>query len=348
MAVINTNISSLIGLNNLRLTDLGLRTSLERLSSGLRINKAADDPSGLAIAKGMEAQINGIRMAIMNAEDGKSLIHTADGALHETQDILFRMRDLAVRAANEATLTTADLRKLNNEFQVLKDEIDRKSLAVTFNTKRLFDGAYAYDNFTVGGMAIGSMGQEGALSIFLGKSDGYQGTIPVTLSTIKGQVLQIGPDNNTQYHITVFIAPINAVMMGLRPADNSTQFSLPPVAGGGIYNLNTSNVILWSSGMGLASMRDKAQSAIDWVQNALDYTSDVRAFLGVQERRIDHIIDDLKAMDVNISAAKSRIYDADMAVEITEFTRLQILQQAGTAILAQANAQPQSILQLLR
>ncbi|HOC94144.1 MAG TPA: flagellin [bacterium] len=275
MSVVNTNISGLIGLNNLRLTNLGLQTSLERLSSGLRINHASDDPSGLAIAKGMEAQIGGIRTAVQNAEDGINLIRTADGSLSETHDILLRMRDLAVRAANEATLTSADLNRLHNEFTSLIAEIDRKSDAVTFNTKVLFDGTYS-----------------------------------------GGQVLQIGPDNGATFQLTVQINELDSLGLGI----NGT--SLSQVA--------------------------NAQNAIDLVNSAINQISDVRANLGIQERRLGHIIDDLKAADINISAAKSRIYDADMAVEISEFTRLQILQQSGTAILAQANAQPQSVLQLLK
>ncbi len=275
MTVVNTNISSLIGMNNLRLTNLGLQTSLARLSSGLRINWAADDPSGLAIAKGMEAQIGGIRTAVQNAEDGINMIRTADGSLAATHEILLRMRDLAVRAANEATLTTSDLNRLENEFQSLVTEIGRKSDAVTFNTKNLFNGDYA------GG----------------------------------GQVLQIGADNDTNYQLAISIPALSATDLGINAAH---------LSGG------------------------NASAAIDLVQSAINQLSDVRSNLGIQERRLNYIIDDLKAADINISAAKSRIMDADMAVEISEFTRLQILQQSGTAILAQANAQPQSILQLLR
>ncbi len=274
MTVINTNISSLIGMNNLRLTNLGLQTSLARLSSGLRINWAADDPSGLAIAKGMEAQIGGIRTAVQNAEDGINLIRTADGSLAATHEILLRMRDLAVRAANEATLTSADMTRLDDEFQSLVAEIDRKADAVTFNTKNLFNGDYA-----------------------------------------AGQVLQIGADNAGTYQLTVTIQSLSSAA-GLGLGDDLTTLA-------------------------------NAQAAITAVQSAIDIVSDVRANLGIQERRLNYIIDDLKAADINISAAKSRIMDADMAVEISEFTRLQILQQSGTAILAQANAQPQSILQLL-
>jgi len=270
MTVVNTNISSLIGMNNLRLTNLGLQTSLARLSSGLRINWAADDPSGLAIAKGMEAQIGGIRTAVQNAEDGINLIRTADGSLAATHDILLRMRDLAVRAGNEATLTTADMTRLDNEFQSLVAEITRKSSAVTFNTKVLFDGTYG------------------------------------------DQVLQVGADNAATFQLTVSM-------------DDLTAYAFTDILSVGA-----------------------AQTSIDEVQSAINSISDARANLGIQERRLSYIIDDLKAADINISAAKSRIMDADMAVEISEFTRLQILQQSGTAILAQANAQPQSILQLLK
>lgn len=302
MSIINTNISSLIGLNNLRLTNLGLRTSLARLSSGLRINWAADDPSGLAIAKGMEAQIGGIRNAVHNAEDGVNLIHTADGALHETQDILLRMRDLAIRASNEATLTTSDMARLDDEFTSLKLEIERKSHAVTFNTKMLFSGSFSQ----TAAQASSVVGDTFA------------------------QVLQVGPDNGVNFRMTVYIPNLSLSGLALsrvRPG-GASQY----VAG--------DNAILTN--------HSAANLAIDQVQSALNQISDVRAMLGIQERRIYHVIDDLTAQDINISAAKSRIYDADMAVEIAEFTRLQILQQSGTAILAQANAQPQSVLQLLQ
>jgi len=260
----------------MRLTNVGLRTSLARLSSGLKINWASDDPSGLAIAKGMEAQVGGIRMATQNAQDGISLIHTADGTLSETQDILLRMRDLAVRSANEATLTTNDRNRLNAEFFSLKSELTRKANAVTFNTKRLFAS-----------------------------------------NSFRSQVLQVGPDNGSNFRLTITIQSCTMSALGLR------QISVNGV---------------------LAN----AQAAISAVNSAINFTSNLRATLGVQERRLNHIIDDLAAEDVNISAAKSRIMDADMAAEISEFTRLQILQQTGTAILAQANAQPQSVLQLLQ
>jgi len=302
MAVINTNVSALIGLNNLRLTNLGLKTSLQRLSSGLRINQASDDPSGLAIAKGMEGQIGGIRAATQNAEDAINLIHTADGALSETHDILLRMRDLAVRAANEAVLTTNDVIRLNDEFCSLKEELERKSHAVTFNTKVLFSGLFA-----------------------------------------SGLDTQIGPDNGFQYRITIQISATDLMALSL----NTVTYTY----GGAValYSFVRSGVVLYDSTVGtVASQNECAQSAITKINSAIERISNTRSRLGVQERRLNHIIDDLAAEDINISAAKSRIIDADMAQEIAEFTRLQILQQSGTAILAQANAQPQSVLQLLQ
>jgi flagellin len=277
MTVINTNISSLIGQNNLRLTNLGLQTSLARLSSGLRINYASDDPSGLAIAKGMEGQIGGLTTAVSNAQDGVSMIHTADGSLAETQDILLRMRDLAVRAANEATLTTADRTRLENEYSSLTAEIGRKSRSVTFNTKNLFNASF-----------------------------------------MAGHVLQIGPDNGTNFRLTVQISTVNTTVITLNAAGKT--LSTPAFA----------------------------QAAISATNSALNYISNIRASLGITEKRINSIINDLQAENINISSAKSRIMDADMAVEISQFTKLQILQQTGTAILAQANAQPQSILQLMK
>jgi len=280
MTVVNTNISALIGLNNLRLTNLGLQTSLSRLSSGLRINYAADDPSGLAIAKGMQGQIGGMTTAVQNAQDGISLIHTADGALAETQDILLRMRDLAVRASNEATLTTADRTRLDNEYASLRAEINRKSSAVTFNTKTLFNGSFSTRS------------------------------------------LQIGPDNGTNFKLTTYIKSMAANSLGLSAA-----------AAAGVFNLRNAT---------------SAQKAIEMVNSAINQVSNVRSSLGITEKRINSIINDLQAENINISAAKSRIMDADMAVEISQFTKLQILQQTGTAILAQANAQPQSILQLMK
>jgi flagellin len=288
--VVNTNINAMIGLNQLRITGLGMQTTLERLSSGLKINRPSDNPNGLAIAKTTEAQLGGIRTAVTNAEDAKSLIAVADGALNETTNILLRMRDLAVRAANQATLTSGDVQKINSEMQSLKAEITRKATAVTFNSKVLFSG-------------------------------GFSG----------GQVVQIGPDNSLDFLLTVTIGPMT--LSGLALATNGMN---------SVNSLWISNISTGTTAVSLA------RAAIDYINTAINNISNTRSALGIQERRLDFVINDLKTMDINISAAKSQIMDADMAAEISEFTRLQILQQTGTAMLAQANAQPQSILQLMK
>lgn len=280
MSIINTNIQSLTGLNNLRITNLGISGSLEKLSSGFRINKAADDPSGLAIVTGMTAQIRGIRMAVQNAEDTINLIQTADGALKETDEILQRMRELAVRAANEAVLTTADRTKLNQEFSSLMSELTRKAQAVTFNTKTILNGG---DSLSTGAPA------------------------------------QIGPQNTATHRLTIKIPT-----------------TLPSKLAGN--NLETMKLTTTA----------KAQSAIQVVNSAIISIAAIRSGLGTLQRRLGHIINDLTSEDINISAARSRIRDTDFAAQISEFTKLQILQQSGTAILAQANAQPQSVLQLLQ
>lgn len=283
MSVINTNVNSLVGLSNLYKTNFGIRNSLEKLSSGYKINKAADDPSGVAVAAVMTGQIGGLRMAISNAADTINLIQTADGSLIETEAILQRMRDLSVRAANEATLTASDMTRLDQEFQSLKEEIDRKSEAITFNTIKLFSQSTPYGS----------------------------------------RVAQIGPDADTYYQLTIALSIADCSALKLRAA-----------GGSGV------SVAITAVG--------SAQLAISQVQLAINQIASQRSRLGVQQRRLNHITNDLMAADINISAARSRILDADMAHEISSFTKLQILQQAGTAILAQANAQPQSVLQLLR
>lgn len=293
--IINTNINALKGMNDLRMTGLGMSTRLERLSSGLRINKGADDPSGLAIAKHMEAQIGGIRQATQNAQDGINLIHTGDGVLAETHSVLMRMRDLAIKAANQATLTSSDLTRIGNEMTSLRMELARKSQVVAFNSKKLFTGEFS-----------------------------------------GGQVLQIGPDNGTNHRLTLDVKAMDLVGLGLQSGATS------PWTDGAIY---IASVVVGS--VQLASSISLAQYAIDYINSAINIVSDTRAYLGIQERRLAYIVNDLSAEDINISASKSRIWDADMAQEITEFTRLQILQQSGTAILGQANSIPQSVLKLL-
>ncbi len=317
MAIINTNINALTGLSNLRKTNLGIQNSLEKLSSGYRINKAADDPSGLAISVGMKAQIRGLDMAIQNAEDNINLIQTADGALEESKQIMLRMRDIAVRGANQAQLNTFDQRKLYREFISLGAEMVRKGDAVTFNGKNLLNNL----NFD-----------------------------PDALFGTRGQVAQIGADNaaaslvNVEIpSLTFYMADFNGNPLALNSFANTLTDYSPQDGAGMLFESPP-----LPANQAPPDITDGFQGLIDWSNEIIDRIGQIRSSLGVRQKRLVNIVNDLTVQKINISASRSRITDANMAMEITDFTKKQILQQSGTAILAQANAQPQSVLQLLQ
>lgn len=270
---INTNPDSLMAQFQLRKLEFGLSKTIGRLSSGLRITTGADDPSGVALSNKFKAQLSGIGQAMNNVQDALSLMAHADASLNETQDILGRMRDLAVKAANSAVYTAADDASMDAEFQALMTELTRRTSSVTFNTKTLLDGTYS------------------------------------------SVILQAGPDNGAAYQISLTIA------------------SLTPTG------LNINALVITSATPSL--------SAIDYIQSALNQVSTIQASIGVQELKLQHVINDLSSQQVNMAAAKSRITDADMAAEVSEFTRLQVLTQAATAMIAQANSQPNTVLKLL-
>jgi flagellin len=270
---INNNVEAMNAHRYLQQTTEALSKSMERLSSGLRVNKAADDAAGLAISEKLRAQIRGLNQASRNAQDGISLIQTAEGALNETHSILQRIRELAVQAAND-TLTTADRTNLQTEVNSLLSEVDRIANSTEFNTKKLLNGSAATT----------------AMNFQIGANTGQ--SIAVTIAT-------------------------------------STTAAL------------TINGITLSS-------HTFASQAIASIDNALVSVASQRAQLGAIQNRLEHTIANLGVASENLSTSESRIRDADMALEMVTFTRAQILQQAGTAMLAQANAAPQTVLQLLR
>jgi flagellin len=267
---VNNNIAAFNAYRNLNVTDGAMSKSLEKLSSGLRINRAADDAAGLAISEGLRSQIGGLKVAVRNAQDGISVVQTAEGALTETHSILQRMRDLAVQAANDGALTDTDKAKANEEFQALKDELDDIADLTTFNGTNLLSG-------------------------------GYTGTF------------QVG--SNAGETLSVSISSMAASSLG---------------ASGSISSLAT------------------ASAAISAVNDAIGKVSEQRAKLGAVQNRLEHKINNLNATVENLTASESRIRDTDMAEEMVSFTRSQILSQAGTAMLAQANQSSQGVLQLLR
>lgn len=244
--------------------------SMEKLSSGMRINRAGDDAAGLAISEKMRGQIRGLRQASRNAQDGISLIQTAEGALNESHAILQRMRELAVQSAND-TNTDADRAELQKEVEALVEELDRIGNNTEFNTQKLLDGT------------------------FTGKK--------VHIGANTGQVLEIAVNDMT------------ASGLGVSGVDIATQTG--------------------------------ADSAIATIDTAIEKLSEERSQLGAWQNRLEHTIANLDNASENLQAAESRIRDVDMAQEIMAFTKNNILQQAATAMLAQANMAPQSVLQLL-
>ncbi len=280
---INTNIEAINAHRNLTVTGGNLTRSMEKLSSGLRINRAADDAAGLAISEQMRGQVRGTNQAIRNAQDGVSLLKTAEGALNETHAILQRMRELAVQAAN-GTLSTADRTAIRGELVHLRDEVTRIAMATEFNTRRVLDGTFT-------------------------------------------TTFQIGP--NSGQTLTVALA-------------NSQATAIGAVAGAGAPASLDAAVTAFAPADPLT-----AQTLVQSVSQAITDVSANRSAAGALQNRLDHTIANLAVSGENLSAAESRIRDVDMAMEMVNFTKLQILQQAGTAVLAQANIAPQAVLRLL-
>ncbi|MDH5340335.1 MAG: flagellin domain-containing protein [Rubrivivax sp.] len=277
---INTNIASLNAQRNLNMSQTSLATSMQRLSSGLRVNSAKDDAAGLAIAERMNAQVRGMNVAIRNANDGISLAQTAEGALGKVGDTLQRMRELAVQARN-ATNSSSDKDSLNKEFEQLQQEITRVLGGTSFNGKKIL-GADATD-----------------------------------------MTFQIGA--NTDLEDTITVGTVNM--------NGATD----------ITAITTSSASI-GAGATLGDIKD----VIDNLDTALDTINNTRATFGATQARFDAIISNLQQSVENQAAARSRIMDADFAAETANLSRAQILQQAGNAMVAQANQLPQLVLRLLQ
>nr|MBO2467304.1 flagellin FliC [Xanthomonadaceae bacterium] len=274
--VINTNVMSLNAQRNLSTTSASMATTVQRLSSGLRINSARDDAAGLAISQRMTAQIRGMEQAIRNANDGISLAQTAEGALGEIANNLQRIRELAVQAAN-GTYEAEDKAALQKEVQQLKDEILRVVDSTKFNGRQLLN----------------------------------------TDATIS---IQVGASATEQDKIDISLKDIKTALSGITDA----AFT--------VGNMNAGD----------------AATQLDDLDEALQVVNEARADLGAIQNRFASAIANLQVSSENLQASRSRIQDADYAKETAELTRTQILQQAGTAMLAQAKAIPQSVLSLLQ
>jgi flagellin len=271
---INQNIAAQNAYRNLSVTDGQMAKSLEKLSSGFRINRAADDAAGLSISEGLRAQTGGLKVAVRNAQDGISVVQTAEGALTEVHSILQRMRDLSVQASSSGSNDTDARTASDTEFKELGKELDRIANTTKFGSQALLDGNYTGD-FQVDWKDITATGGKFTVAI-------------------------------TQ-------------------AMDST-----------------------SLGVGSVDLVTGADAAIDSIDTAIKNVSTTRATLGAYQNRLEHTINNLNVSVENLSASESRIRDTDMAQEMVSFTRAQILSQAGTSMLAQANQAPQGVLSLLR
>jgi len=294
MSVINTNITALIGQTNLNKSQSSLQTSMERLSSGLRINSAKDDAAGQAIANKMTAQITGMNQASRNANDGISLVQTMEGGLNQINDNLQRIRELAVQGAND-TNTVEDRAAIETEINARLDEINRVAGSNNFNGTKLL-------NVSGGG----------------------------TLN------IQVGANTDAEDVITV--TTLDATATGLNLATGSS---------GAITIDGSGAAAVSGSGASGALTHGDFQNIVDAIDSATEKLDTNRATLGATLNRFDSVIDNLATTSTNLSDARSRIEDADYAVEVSNMTRANILQQAGTSMLAQANQMPQNVLSLL-
>ncbi|AMK74036.1 MULTISPECIES: flagellin Hag [Bacillus] len=303
---INHNIAALNTLNRLSSNNGASQKNMEKLSSGLRINRAGDDAAGLAISEKMRGQIRGLEMASKNSQDGISLIQTAEGALTETHSILQRVRELVVQAGNTGTQDGTDLQAIQDEITSLVEEIGGGTNAngisdrTEFNGKKLLNGDFS--------QASG-----------------------------KSLTFQIGANSSQQ--LSVNIESMAATAIGALDTDGTTLLT-----GQAVSDIDVTK--FKDNAADTATVGFNAQ--LKTVDDAINTVSKQRSKLGAVQNRLEHTINNLSASGENLTAAESRIRDVDMAKEMSEFTKNNILSQASQAMLAQANQQPQNVLQLLR
>ena len=397
---INTNVVSINAQRNLALSGGSLATSMQRLSSGLRVNSAKDDAAGLAIAERMSTQVRGLAVASRNANDGISLAQTAEGALSKVGDMLQRMRELAVQAGN-ATNSKGDREALNAELVQLRDEVDRVAKTTSFNGQKVLDGSFtgavfqvganSGDNITVGALAntkVDKLGKSmygttGVTSLSATNVSGaaVTGTITITVkgannatgisSTLAadsnrtdeealGQILAEINVKSADTGVTAFLekdgSKYTISYRSTSDTAGTTAVAAITVAGASAA-LNTALSVGTSSITAAAAVGiDKvdigtqagAWEALQRIDKAIDKVNTARGELGAIQTRFEKTVENIDIQNENLTAARGRVVDADFAKETANLSRTQILQQAGTAMVAQANQLPQQVLSLLR
>ena len=369
---ISFNASAVLANNSLTRTDNKLADSLARLSSGLKVVNAKDNPSGLAMGKRMNAQIEGISVATQNSNDGISIVEIADGTMSEIHDMLQRMNELAIKAAN-GTMLDEDRKLVDDEIQQLKEEITRISNDTQFNGQTILDGSFDLKGYTdnqdvkvtyysdevipgqysLDGVEIkydekGNIDWKTASESFdPANAGGFPADAKVTQTD--GNIITIAGGQDFEIKLEVrsemTISNLSMDLVGFSAMDmqigaNEGQqlaIRIPKVSleNMGISSLNTLT-------------QDNAGEAIEAIDGAIKYISASRSRLGAYQNRLEHTVSTLDITTENMTAAYSRIMDVDMAAEMTEYTTLQVMSQASTSMLAQANERPSQVLQLLQ
>ena len=313
---IQHNITALNAHRNLTNNNSSVGKSLEKLSSGYRINRAGDDAAGLAISEKMRAQITGLATAQKNANDGISLVQTAEGALTEVHSMLNRMVELATQSAN-GTYSTANRQEMQKEIKRLNEEIDRISNTANFNGTKLFTSPGA-------------------------------GNVPNTGSVATAKItLHVGDSHETANQLKVTFQAMSSKTLGLHSTDK-TSFVKSLGTNGFLMKDNAKGAKAVTINNIDLTKADSARHAISVAQAAIDMVSSMRSDFGAMQNRLDHTINNLSVQEENITAAESRIRDVDMAKEMMAYTKNNILVQSAQAMLAQANQVPQGVLQLLQ
>jgi len=370
---INHNIAALNTHRQLTMGSNAAAKNMEKLSSGLRINRAGDDAAGLAISEKMRGQIRGLEMAQKNAQDGISLIQTAEGALNESHSILQRMRELAVQAAND-TNTNDDRAELQKEVDQLVEELDRIAGQTQFNSQDLLKGDFAlsidsnttnstllsegaFEKVSFSGIGAGTWtiaNNAGTLSI----TDGTTTLTSASTTDGNAQTIRFGGPNGESLSLTVNNSYAAADLDGSDLVINGSGSLSIHIGSNKNQTLDVTIEDMRITGGTNTEMSDLAsidisnktgaEDAIATLDDAIAFVSGTRSSLGAYQNRLEHTINNLGTSAENLTAAESRIRDVDMAKEMMEFTKNNILSQAAQAMLAQSNQMPQGVLQLLR
>lgn len=382
---INYNVSAMLSNNALANNDSLLAQSLERLSSGLKINHAKDNPAGLAMAKRMNAQLEGLSVANQNASDGVSIIEIADGAMTEISEMLQRINELAVKAAN-GTMSDSDREVVQEEVAQLKEEITRIADTTEFNGQKLLNGEFEYKGYTNRlDIKVNGYSEEVSAKVYTVESltisaeKDENGSYKVdtdnlqlgpefpdgTTATVKDNILTLKADTGFEIRLDISgidfagadsvtipdntaTPPVEALQidatgigaMRLQVGANEGQILAMDIPAISLQNMEIADVDV--------STADGALDTIERVDIAIRYVSGVRGRLGAYQNRLESAINNLDVTSENMTAAYSRIMDVDMAEEMTNYTTYQVLTQAGTSMLAQANERPSQVLQLLQ